>query len=188
MQNVHPPSSTPPAWDSRQKKSRTRAPGLSSARGTIWGARGSRVRLTDGLARTKQTPTSVPTVPYSIPDSPPVSCTAGRQPRWRTHWKSRAMVENPGFWRGCSGDGKWRRSAETRMVRRHSGLAATMSLPGQIPVPRCHDDSPRWLQLLPSEAGLGSAGQAKLSTVRCSCQVSGRRECASSLSAVRSRG
>lgn len=121
MQNVHPPSSTPPAWDSRQKKSRTRAPGLSSARGTIWGARGSRVRLADGLARTKQTPTSVPTVPYSIPDPPPVSCTAGRQPQWRTHWKSRAVVENPGFWRGCAGDGKWPRSAETRMVRRHSG-------------------------------------------------------------------
>jgi hypothetical protein len=62
---------TPPAWDARQKKSRTRAPGLSSAHRTIWGAQGSRVRLTDGLARTKETPTSVPTVPYSIPDSHP---------------------------------------------------------------------------------------------------------------------
>ena len=34
----------------------------------------------------------------------------------------------------------------------------------------------------------GLAGQAKPSTLRCSCQVSGSRECASSLSAVRSRG
>jgi hypothetical protein len=42
-------------------KSRTRAPGLSPARDTIWGAQGFRVRLTDGLARTKITPTSVPT-------------------------------------------------------------------------------------------------------------------------------
>ena len=32
------------------------------------------------------------------------------------------------------------------------------------------------------------AGQTNPSTVRCSCQASGRRECASSLSAVRSRG
>ena len=53
------------------KKSRTRAPGLSSAHGTIWGAQGSRVRLTDGLARTKKTPTSVPTAPQPIPDSHP---------------------------------------------------------------------------------------------------------------------
>ena len=35
---------------------------------------------------------------------------------------------------------------------------------------------------------IGSAGQAKPSTLRCSCQVSDRRECASSLSAVRWRG
>src|SRR6266481_4973313 len=45
-----------PLW-----KSRTRAPGLLPARDTIWGAQGFRVRLTDGLARTKITPTSVPT-------------------------------------------------------------------------------------------------------------------------------
>src|SRR5258708_29311098 len=42
-------------------KSRTRAPGLSPARDTIWGAQRFRVRLTDRLARTKITPTSVPT-------------------------------------------------------------------------------------------------------------------------------
>src|SRR2546423_15374057 len=71
VQNFHPPSSTPPAWDSRQKKSRTRAPGLSSAHGTIWGAQGSRVRLTDGLARTKKTPTSVPAAIQLIPVSHP---------------------------------------------------------------------------------------------------------------------
>src|SRR5215469_5404399 len=52
-------------------KSRTRAPGLSSAHSTIWGAQGSRVRLTDGLARTKETPTSGPTAQHIIPDSPP---------------------------------------------------------------------------------------------------------------------
>jgi hypothetical protein len=46
----------PPLW-----KSRTRAPGLSPARDAIWGAQGFRVRLTDGLARTKITPTSVST-------------------------------------------------------------------------------------------------------------------------------
>src|SRR6202011_1860317 len=45
-----------PLW-----KSRTRAPGLLPTRDTIWGAQGFRVRLTDGLARTKITPTSVPT-------------------------------------------------------------------------------------------------------------------------------
>src|SRR5438477_5945631 len=71
MQNFHPSSSTPPAWDSRLKKSRTRAPGLLPAHSTIWGAQGSRVRLTDGLARTKETPTSVPTAPHSIPAAHP---------------------------------------------------------------------------------------------------------------------
>src|ERR1700730_12050887 len=40
------------------RKSRTRAPGPLPARGTIWGAQGFRVRLTDGLARTKKTSTS----------------------------------------------------------------------------------------------------------------------------------
>ena len=40
----------------------------------------------------------------------------------------------------------------------------------------------------PEAACCGSISQAKPSTVRCSCQASGRRECASSLSAVRSRG
>src|SRR5271169_622680 len=53
------------------KKSRTRAPGLSSAHGTIRGAQGSRVRLTDGLARTKKTQTSVPAALQPIPDSHP---------------------------------------------------------------------------------------------------------------------
>jgi hypothetical protein len=53
------------------KKSRTRAPGLSSAHGTIWGAQGSRVRLIDGLARTKKTPTSVLAALQPIPDSQP---------------------------------------------------------------------------------------------------------------------
>ena len=64
-----------------------------------------------------------------------------------------------------------------------------MSLLGQIPVPRCR----RWVEANPgvlplSESDIGSADQPKPSRVRCSCQASGRRECASSWSAVRSRG
>jgi hypothetical protein len=41
---------------------------------------------------------------------------------------------------------------------------------------------------VPTKAGVGRMSQAKSSRVRCSCQVSGRREWASSLSAVRSGG
>jgi hypothetical protein len=37
--------------------------GLSLAHGPIWGAQESRVRLTDGFARTKNTPTSLPPAP-----------------------------------------------------------------------------------------------------------------------------
>src|SRR5262252_1002300 len=40
--------------------------------------------------------------------------------------------------------------------------------------------------LPPAKLVLAQPGQAKPSTVRCWCQVSGRRECTSSLSAVRS--
>src|SRR5437588_10850900 len=98
MQNFHPSSSTPPAWDSRLKKSRTRAPGLLPAPSTIWGAQGSRVRLTDGLARTKETPTSVPTAPHFIPAAPPVSCTEGRQRRWGTNWKWREGLNGEYHW------------------------------------------------------------------------------------------
>jgi hypothetical protein len=62
---------------------------------------------------------------------------------------------------------------------------------------------PMWFATVPALArkrgrvasGRGDIGelycaaiQAKPSTVRCSCQPSGRRECTSSLSAVRSRG
>ena len=77
---------------------------------------------------------------------------------------------------------------------------AGISLPGHIPVPQCRRCGSQQCRHWPaSEVGLPrgvaisvsfycAATQAKPSTVRCSCQPSGRRECASSLSAVRSRG
>src|SRR5467141_1318290 len=78
-----------PLW-----KSRTRAPGPLPARDTIWGAQGFRVRLTDGLARTKITPTSVPTAQRQpTPKLPPVSYPAGRELRWGARTKqSRATA------------------------------------------------------------------------------------------------
>src|SRR5438552_7231151 len=60
MQNFHRFSLNAAGLEPPLSKSRTRAPGLSPARDTIWGAQGFRVRLTDGLARTKMTPTSEP--------------------------------------------------------------------------------------------------------------------------------
>ena len=77
------------------------------------------------------------------------------------------------------------RSAETGIGRRHGGYRRQCLC--------CANFQYR------SAGDVGSGGrsscraklvlaQAKPSTVRCSCQVSGRRECASSLSAVRSRG
>jgi hypothetical protein len=77
---------------------------------------------------------------------------------------------------------------------------ARISLPGQISVPQCRRCGSQQCRQWPaSEVRLprGAAisvsfycatAQARPSTVRCSCQPSGRRECASSLSAVRSRG
>ena len=79
--------------------------------------------------------------------------------------------------------GVWVRQVQRGQQRRVSRGAwrrpAGMSLSGQIPVPR-----PR------CGGGLMNSdrAQAKPSTDRCSCQASGRRECASSLSAVKSRG
>ena len=71
-----------------------------------------------------------------------------------------------------------------------------MSLSGSIPVPqRRRGGSRPWLHCCAKRgrvsdvtgSGFGPA-QAKPSTARCSCQVNGRCECASSLSAVRSGG
>jgi len=71
-----------------------------------------------------------------------------------------------------------------------------MSLSGSIPVPqRRRGGSRPWLHCCAKRgrvsdvtgSGFGPA-QAKPSTARCSCQVNGRCECASSLSAVRSSG
>src|SRR6266702_4792379 len=50
-----------PSWNSRN-----RAPGRSPARGALRGARESRIQLTDGLIRTKETPTSPPAPSYAI--------------------------------------------------------------------------------------------------------------------------
>ena len=71
-----------------------------------------------------------------------------------------------------------------------------ISLSGPIPVPQCrlggsrawfHWHAKRGRVRVTKGLRVGPA-QAKPSTARCSRQVSGRRECASSLSAVRSRG
>ena len=71
-----------------------------------------------------------------------------------------------------------------------------MSLSDPIPVPQCRLGGSRpWLHGCAKRgrvsdvtgSGFGPA-QAKPSAARCACQVSGRRECARSLSAVRSCG
>jgi len=109
---------------------------------------------------------------------------------------SRPAVTKPGFSAGAPpGTGA--------VVGRDAPGAATwrqkpsISLPSLIPVPQRparSRQSRHWrtevclgIQRCRCCFELGSA-QAKPSTVRCSCQASGRRECASSLSAVRSRG
>ena len=70
-----------------------------------------------------------------------------------SHGKQRAAVENPGFSRGCAGHERW--CGRQRLARPATWrVPVAMSLPGQIPVPQCQGCGPRWLQLLPSEAGL----------------------------------
>ena len=63
------------------KKSRTRAAGLSSAHHTIWGAQGSRVRLTDDSLAPRKILTSVPAASHPIPDSRGF-ISVGRELRW----------------------------------------------------------------------------------------------------------
>jgi hypothetical protein len=79
MQNFHRFSLNAVGLEPPLSKSRTRAPGLSPTRDTIWGAQGFRVRLTDGLARTKMTPTFAPTARRSLPNTPTrfISCGSG---------------------------------------------------------------------------------------------------------------
>src|SRR6516225_7825008 len=57
---------------------------------TIWGAQESPVRLKHGLARTKKTPTSVPTAPQRTPDSPPFHILWVGELRWGTRTKQSA--------------------------------------------------------------------------------------------------
>ena len=54
VQNFHRSSLCAAAWNPRSAKSDRHAPGLSPARGIIWGAQGFRVRLRNGLTRTKK--------------------------------------------------------------------------------------------------------------------------------------
>src|SRR5438105_2099639 len=83
MQNFHRFSLNAAGLEPPLSKSRTRAPGLSPARDTIWGAQGFRVRLTDGLARTKiNTDLCVDGTTAAYPRLPPVSYPAGRGLRW----------------------------------------------------------------------------------------------------------
>jgi hypothetical protein len=98
--------------------------------------------------------------------------------------------------RGGAGGAVGRDRRDAMIWRRLAGI----SLPGHIPVPQCRRCGSQQCRHWPaSEVGLPrgvaisasfycAATQAKPSTLRCSCQPSGRRECASNLSAVRSRG
>src|SRR5271165_1290932 len=84
VQNFHVPSTTAAGLEPLLKKSNKRAPGPSPDHGTIWGAQGFPVRLIDGFAHTKETPTSLPTA-HQPTRSPPVSYPAGRELRWRAN-------------------------------------------------------------------------------------------------------
>src|SRR5438105_14964354 len=89
MQNFHRFSLNAAGLEPPLSKSRTRAPGLSPARDTIWGAQGFRVRLTDGLARTKiNTDLCVDGTTAAYPRLPPVSYPAGRGLRWGANLSS----------------------------------------------------------------------------------------------------
>jgi hypothetical protein len=88
IQNFHLPScrSAPPGMGRRPKNSRNRAPEPLPAHGALRGALAFRVRLTDGLSRTIERPTSVP---VALGDAtiniPLVSCPAGQRSRWGTN-------------------------------------------------------------------------------------------------------
>ena len=71
VQNFHVPSTTAAGLEPLLKKSNKRAPGPSPDPGAIWGAQGFPVRLIDGFAHTKETPTALPTA-HQPTRSPPV--------------------------------------------------------------------------------------------------------------------
>src|SRR5437868_9458171 len=106
MQNFHRFSLNAAGLEPPLSKSRTRAPGLSPARDTIWGAQGFRVRLTDGLARTKiNTDLCVDGTTAAYPRLPPVSYPAGRGLRWGAnenhHPTLRPAVLSAGLFVAC---------------------------------------------------------------------------------------
>src|SRR5438270_10826052 len=95
MQNFHRFSLNAAGLEPPLSKSRTRAPGLSPARDTIWGAQGFRVRLTAGLARTKiNTDLCVDGTTAAYPRLPPVSYPAGRGLRWGANLKDHMVGES----------------------------------------------------------------------------------------------
>src|SRR5947209_7533639 len=114
MQNFHRFSLNAAGLEPPLSKSRTRAPGLSPARDTIWGAQGFRVRLTDGLARTKiNTDLCVDGTTAAYPRLPPVSYPAGRGLRWGAN-KKKGHASNQDsprichfFIQGGSAAGRW---------------------------------------------------------------------------------
>jgi len=95
--------------------------------------------------------------------------------------------EPPLFARVC---GPWEvaRSAETGIGRRHGAYRRQCLYWAKFQYRSASDVVQGGRRSCRAEAGVELAGQAKPSTARCSSQASGRRECASSLSAVRSRG
>ena len=95
----------------------------------------------------------------------------------------------------------WAGPARRHGRQRRAGSSTSRQLPatslsGSIPVPQCRlgalqpgcTGAPREIGLAMRPSSEFGPAQGKPSTVRCSCQPSGRRECASSLSAVRSGG
>jgi len=101
---------------------------------------------------------------------------------------SPSCIEKPAVAAGCAGP------ARRHGRQRRAGLVNITPIAGDISVERYSGTAVPARRFATCKRGrvsgvtrLGPA-QAKPSTVRCSCQPSGRRECASSLSAVRSRG
>ena len=91
-----------------------------------------------------------PEVRIHLPPADSPSLTGSNAPRSRS----------PAFRAGVRdlGDGAVGRDEDRAAIWR---LPAPVSLLGQIPVPQCQGCGPRWLQLLPSAAGGGSAGQTE---------------------------
>ncbi len=89
IENLHASSFCAAGLEPPFRKSKQRAAGLLPALDTIRGAQGLRVRLTDGLERTKiQTDLAAADAPAPYPQRPQVSFPAGRKPRWPTNRRS----------------------------------------------------------------------------------------------------